>query len=42
MLYDAVFLAADERLRREAGRKVIILITDGVDTGSRVTRAEGN
>ncbi len=38
VLYDAVFLAADERLRREAGRKVIILITDGVDTGSRVSR----
>lgn len=38
VLYDAVFLAADERLRREAGRKVIVLITDGVDTGSRVTR----
>ena len=37
VLYDAVFLAADERLRREAGRKVIILITDGEDTGSRVS-----
>lgn len=38
VLYDAVFLAADERLRRETGRKVIILITDGVDTGSRKSR----
>jgi VWFA-related protein len=37
VLYDAVFLAADERLRREAGRKVIILITDGEDYGSRVS-----
>jgi VWFA-related protein len=37
VLYDAVFLAADERLRRETGRKVIVLITDGEDTGSRVT-----
>ena len=37
VLYDAVFLAADERLRRETGRKVIILITDGDDTGSRVS-----
>jgi VWFA-related protein len=37
VLYDAVFLAADERLRREAGRKVIVLITDGEDTGSRVS-----
>ncbi len=38
VLYDAVFLAADERLRRETGRKVIILITDGEDTGSRKSR----
>lgn len=38
VLYDAVFLAADERLRKEAGRKVIILITDGEDTGSQVSR----
>jgi VWFA-related protein len=38
VLYDAIFLAADERLRRETGRKAIILITDGVDTGSRVSR----
>jgi VWFA-related protein len=37
VLYDAVFLAADERLRREAGRKVIVLITDGEDTGSRTS-----
>jgi VWFA-related protein len=36
-LYDAVFLAADEKLRREAGRKVIVLITDGADYGSRTS-----
>jgi len=35
VLYDAVFLAADEKLRTEVGRKVIVLITDGVDEGSR-------
>jgi VWFA-related protein len=34
VLYDAVFLAADEKLRSEVGRKVIVLITDGVDEGS--------
>ena len=28
-------LAADEKLRTEVGRKVIVLITDGVDEGSR-------
>jgi VWFA-related protein len=38
VLYDAVYLAANERLRRESGRKVIILITDGEDTGSQVSR----
>ena len=35
VLYDAVFLAADEKLRSEVGRKVIVVITDGVDEGSR-------
>ena len=38
ILYDAVFLAADEKLRREVGRKAIVVITDGVDTGSKITR----
>ena len=36
VLYDAVYLAAQEKLRREVGRKVIVLITDGVDQGSKV------
>jgi VWFA-related protein len=38
VLYDAVYLAANEKLRGEVGRKVMILITDGVDEGSRLTR----
>ena len=38
VLYDAVYLAAEEKLKREVGRKAIILITDGVDTGSKVSR----
>ncbi|PWU03802.1 MAG: VWA domain-containing protein [Terriglobia bacterium] len=38
VLYDAVYLAATEKLRGEVGRKVIVLITDGVDQGSRMTR----
>jgi VWFA-related protein len=38
VLWDAVYLAANERLRSEAGRKVIVVITDGVDTGSKKTR----
>ncbi|MBI4875082.1 MAG: VWA domain-containing protein [Acidobacteria bacterium] len=36
ILFDAVYLAADEKLRGEVGRKAIILITDGVDQGSRM------
>jgi len=40
VLWDAVYLAANERLKSEAGRKVIVVITDGVDTGSRKTREQ--
>jgi len=40
LLYDAVFLAADEVLRTEAGRKTMILISDGVDQGSKVSQKE--
>ncbi len=40
VLWDAVYLAANERLKNEAGRKVIVVITDGVDVGSRETREE--
>lgn len=40
ILYDAVYLAANEKLKREVGRKAIILITDGVDMGSRVKLRE--
>ena len=36
VLYDAVYLAAREKLRAEVGRKVIVLITDGIDEGSKV------
>ena len=37
VLYDAVYLAASDKLRTEVGRKVIVVITDGVDEGSRLT-----
>ncbi|MEZ5400148.1 MAG: VWA domain-containing protein [Bryobacteraceae bacterium] len=40
IMYDAVYLAANEKLKREVGRKVIVLITDGMDFGSRVSRDE--
>ena len=38
ILYDAIYLAANDELKREVGRKAIILITDGVDTGSKISR----
>jgi VWFA-related protein len=37
LLYDAVYLAASDRLAREAGRKTIVVITDGDDEGSRLS-----
>jgi VWFA-related protein len=39
-LYDAVYLATREKLAKEAGRKAVILITDGEDTTSRVQMTE--
>lgn len=35
-LYDAVWLASRDVLKNEVGRKVIILLTDGEDQGSKV------
>jgi VWFA-related protein len=40
VLYDAIYLAADEKLRREVGRKVIVVITDGVDEGSKLPESD--
>jgi VWFA-related protein len=37
LLFDAVYLAANEKLRQEAGRKVLVLLTDGGDQGSQET-----
>jgi VWFA-related protein len=36
ILYDAVYLAAHDELHGQVGRKVIVLITDGNDEGSRL------
>ena len=35
ILFDAVYLAAADKLKSEVGRKAIVLITDGQDQGSR-------
>ncbi|MCS7314486.1 MAG: VWA domain-containing protein [Bryobacterales bacterium] len=40
VLFDAVYLAAQEKLAREVGRKALVLVTDGVDMGSRVKLAD--
>jgi VWFA-related protein len=37
LLYDAVYLAAHDKLHQEAGRKILILLTDGEDQGSQET-----
>jgi VWFA-related protein len=34
-LYDAILLASDELMRKRQGRKALILLTDGVDNGSK-------
>ena len=36
-LYDAIFLASDELMRKQDGRKALILLTDGVDNASRIS-----
>jgi VWFA-related protein len=36
LLFDGVYLAADEVLGRQAGRKAIIILTDGDDVGSKM------
>jgi VWFA-related protein len=36
LLYDAVYLAAHDKLSQEVGRKAMILLTDGQDQGSQM------
>lgn len=36
VLYDAVYLGSDELMRKQPGRKALIILSDGVDTGSMV------
>jgi VWFA-related protein len=37
VLYDALFLASDELMSKQTGRKAIIILSDGGDRGSRET-----
>lgn len=36
VLYDAIYLAAQEKLRNEVGRKAMVVLTDGQDEGSKL------
>jgi VWFA-related protein len=38
-LYDAIFLASDELMKKQHGRKALVLLTDGEDRGSSETLA---
>jgi VWFA-related protein len=40
LLYDAIFLASDELMSKQQGRKAVIVLSDGVDHGSKETMAE--
>jgi VWFA-related protein len=35
-LYDSVLLASDDIMRKQSGRKAVVLLTDGVDNGSKI------
>jgi len=37
-LYDAIYLAVNEKLTGETGRKIIVVITDGDDTSSKLRK----
>ncbi|MGI9104482.1 MAG: VWA domain-containing protein [Terriglobales bacterium] len=37
LLYDSIYLASDEVVGRQQGRKAIIVLTDGVDHGSKMS-----
>ncbi|HEY1984839.1 MAG TPA: VWA domain-containing protein [Terracidiphilus sp.] len=40
LLYDAIYLASNEKLTQESGRKAMVILTDGDDQGSRYKISE--
>jgi VWFA-related protein len=39
-LYDAILLGSDEIMKKQMGRKAMVVLSDGVDNGSKVTVGE--
>lgn len=39
-LFDAVYLASDELMKSQSGRKALVVISDGADSGSKVSMSE--
>jgi VWFA-related protein len=39
-LYDAILLGSDEIMKKQTGRKAMVILSDGVDRGSKVTLNE--
>lgn len=40
LLYDAIYLAANQKLNQETGRKAMVILTDGQDQGSKTKIAD--
>jgi len=40
LLYDSIYLASDELMKKQLGRKALIILTDGVDRGSKESLTE--
>jgi VWFA-related protein len=39
-LYDSILLASDELMKKQTGRKAVVILSDGVDRGSKVSITE--
>jgi len=40
LLYDSIYLASDELMKKQQGRKALVILTDGVDLGSKESLTE--
>jgi VWFA-related protein len=40
LLYDSIYLAANEIMKKQQGRKAVVVLTDGEDRGSKVTLSD--